>query len=71
MERMDEPTDGDERELLLGWLAFHRQGLLAKCDSLTPDQLVTPAVAPSNLTLLGLVRHLTEMEHHYLVRALM
>jgi Protein of unknown function (DUF664) len=31
---------------------------------------VSAAVPPSDLSLLGLVRHLTEMEHVYLVHAL-
>ncbi|HEY2288032.1 MAG TPA: DUF664 domain-containing protein [Streptosporangiaceae bacterium] len=70
-ERAPEPGAGaGERELLLGWLAFHRDALAAKCDQLTPQQLVRLAVPPSDLSLLGLVRHLTEMERVYLVRAL-
>ena len=56
--------------LLLGWLNFHRDALAAKCDGLTPDQLVLASAPPSTLSLLGLVRHLTEMERHYLVHAL-
>jgi hypothetical protein len=70
-ERAPEPGAGaGERELLLGWLAFHRDALAAKCDGMTPQQLVRLAVPPSDLSLLGLVRHLTEMERVYLVRAL-
>jgi hypothetical protein len=61
-DRVDEPAIGTEREILLGWLAFHRDALSAKCAGLTPAQLVIRSVRPSNLTLLGLVRHLTEME---------
>jgi hypothetical protein len=67
--RAPEPVAGDERELLLGWLAFHRDALAAKCAGLDPDQLVTESAPPSDLTLLGLVRHMTEMEHVYLVHA--
>jgi hypothetical protein len=70
-ERAPEPgAEAGERELLLGWLAFHRDALAAKCDGMTPQQLVRLAVPPSDLSLLGLVRHLTEMERVYLVRAL-
>jgi hypothetical protein len=70
-DRAPEPgAGGGERELLLGWLAFHRDALAAKCDGLSAQQLVTLAVPPSDLSLLGLVRHLTEMERVYLVRAL-
>ncbi|HEX7994845.1 MAG TPA: DinB family protein [Streptosporangiaceae bacterium] len=70
MNRAPEPGNATERELLLGWLAFHREALAAKCEGLTPDQLVQTSASPSDLSLLGLVRHLTEMEHVYLVYAL-
>jgi hypothetical protein len=65
MERAPQPSDGDERSILLGWLDFHRDALAAKCAGLAPDQLVLRAVPPSALSLLGLVRHLTEMERAY------
>jgi Protein of unknown function (DUF664) len=65
-----EPTDGDERGILLGWLAFHRNALEAKCAGLDADQLVTRSAPPSPLSLLGLVRHMTEMERVYAVWAL-
>ena len=70
MQRAPEPGNASERELLLGWLAFHRDALAAKCDGLTAGQLVMMPAPPSDLSLLGLVRHLTEMEHAYLVHAL-
>ncbi|MGC5165525.1 DinB family protein [Luteimicrobium sp. DT211] len=64
---LDEPEPfADDRELLLGWLAFHRDALSRSCADLTPEQLVERSVPPSDLSLLGLVRHLTEMEHWYL-----
>jgi Protein of unknown function (DUF664) len=63
--RVPEPPDGDERTVLLGWLAFHRNALEAKCAGLDADQLVTRSAPPSPLSLLGLVRHLTEMERAY------
>jgi hypothetical protein len=70
VQRAPEPGNVGERELLLGWLAFHRDALAAKCDGLSAEQLVMAAAAPSDLSLLGLVRHMTEMEHAYLVHAL-
>ncbi len=70
MERVPEPPDGDERSVLLGWLAFHRNALEAKCASLDATQLVTRSVPPTSLSLLGLLRHLTEMERAYAVWAL-
>ena len=60
--RVKEPRSGDERAMLEGWLEWHRQTLLTKCAGLTADQLKTAAVEPSNLTLLGLIRHMSEVE---------
>jgi hypothetical protein len=70
VDRVPQPGDSSERELLLGWLAFHRDALAAKCDGMTPEQLVAKPAPPSPLSLLGLVRHMTEMERVYLVHAL-
>jgi uncharacterized damage-inducible protein DinB len=63
--RVDEPKTGDERTLLDGWLDWHRQTLLSKCAGLTAEQLKVASAEPSNLTLLGLVRHMTEVEHSW------
>src|SRR3954451_18788654 len=70
IERVPEPPDGDERSVLLGWLAFHRSALEGKCAGLDAEQLVTRSAPPSPLSLLGLVRHLAEMERTYAVWAL-
>lgn len=51
--------------ILIGWLAFHRDALEAKCHGLTDDHLVERAAEPSSLSLLGLVRHMAEMERAY------
>jgi uncharacterized damage-inducible protein DinB len=63
--RVTEPFTGDERAMLEGWLDWHRQTLVHKCSGLTEAQLKSRAVAPSSLTLLGLVRHLTDVERHW------
>jgi hypothetical protein len=63
--RVPEPAEGDERAILLGWLAFHRDALAAKCAGLDAAQLVSRSAPPSVLSLLGLMRHLTEMERAY------
>ncbi|GAA0458356.1 hypothetical protein Ade02nite_07680 [Paractinoplanes deccanensis] len=60
--RVGEPLTGPERPMLQGWLDWHRRTLLTKCAGLTADQLKLAAVEPSNLTLLGLVRHMTDVE---------
>jgi Protein of unknown function (DUF664) len=70
MERAPEPEATDETGAVLGWLEFHRDALAAKCEGLTAEQLVTASAPPSTLTLLGLVRHLTEIERDYLVNEL-
>jgi uncharacterized damage-inducible protein DinB len=61
-ERQKTPRVTDERTSLETWLEFHRATLLIKCAGLTPDQLVTRSCAPSTLSLLGLVRHMSEVE---------
>jgi hypothetical protein len=63
--RREQPPDGDERSIITGWLAFHRDALAAKCHGLRDDQLVERAAEPSHLSLLGLVRHMAEMERAY------
>ncbi len=70
MNRTPEPFDGNERDLLLGWLDFHRDALLAKCDRVSDTDLVRTGLGGSAMSLLGLVRHLTEMERVYLVKCL-
>jgi uncharacterized damage-inducible protein DinB len=52
----------DEREMLNGWLEHHRGILLWKCEGLTDDQLRQRSVPPSTLSLLGLVRHMAQVE---------
>jgi uncharacterized damage-inducible protein DinB len=55
----------DERTLADAWLDLHRDTLLWKCGGLTAEQLKRRVVAPSDLTLLGLVRHMAEVERHW------
>ena len=57
-----------ERAALQAWIKYHRQTLLWKCRGLTGEQLATAAVPPSNLTLLGLVRHMTDVERGWFRR---
>ena len=62
------PPVADERQMLEAWLDFHRQTLLSKCAGLTADQLRQRAAPPSGLSLLGLVRHLAEVERGWFRR---
>jgi uncharacterized damage-inducible protein DinB len=48
--------------MLTGWLEHHRGILIWKCEDLTAIQLRQRAVPPSTLSLLGLVRHMAEVE---------
>ena len=58
----------DERAMLDAWLDFHRATLAMKCDGLTSDQLRERSVPPSSLSLLGLVRHMAEVERSWFRR---
>ncbi|MFG3249974.1 DinB family protein [Streptomyces sp. NPDC048187] len=69
-ERREPPVDADERAMLEGWVEYHRQTLAQKCEGLTDEQLRTAAVAPSTLTLMGLVRHMAEVERSWYRRVL-
>jgi hypothetical protein len=62
VKRSDPPLVAGEREALAAWLDFQRETLLVKCSGLTEKQLKEHAVPPSGLTLLGLVRHMTDVE---------
>ena len=46
-------------------LDWYRATLLSKAGGLTDDQAREAAVAPSDLNLLGLIRHLTEVEREW------
>ena len=61
-DRVSAPCTGDERAMLEGWLDRHRQTLLVKCAGLTAEQLKLRSVEPSTLSLLGLLRHMAEVE---------
>jgi len=52
------------------YLSNYRHTLEMKCDGLSPEQLATRSVPPSTLSLLGLVRHMAQVEHHWFERTL-
>jgi uncharacterized damage-inducible protein DinB len=61
--RRTEPSViADERTMLEGWLDYHRETLAIKCEGLDDARLRTASVPPSELSLLGLVRHMAEVE---------
>jgi uncharacterized damage-inducible protein DinB len=51
-----------ERDLLLGYLRNYRLTLEMKCSGLDAEQLARRSVPPSNMSLLGLVRHMATVE---------
>jgi hypothetical protein len=61
-------SSGAEREQLESWLDYYRSTLVLKCAGLSFEQLTTAAVAPSTLTLLGILRHMTHVEQSWLQR---
>ncbi|MEK8143756.1 DinB family protein [Streptomyces sp. M10(2022)] len=67
--RLDRLGTVDERQMLEGWLSWHRETLLAKCTGLVAGQLARTTVEPSGLTLLGLVRHMAEIERWWFRRS--
>jgi hypothetical protein len=56
----------DFRRYLEDWLRYQRHEFLRKLRDLTPEGLVAWSVPPLELSVLGLVRHMTQMEHVYL-----
>lgn len=61
---------GSERENLVGWLVFQRDTLAWKCDGLTPEQLCERSAPPSSMSLIGLVRHMADVERGWFQRIL-
>ncbi|UQS25441.1 DinB family protein [Amycolatopsis thermalba] len=69
-ERPEPPTVGGERELLRANLEYHRATLAWKCDGLSDEDLREQSMPPSALSLLGLVRHMAEVERAWFRRTL-
>ncbi|WP_105969049.1 DinB family protein [Streptomyces geranii] len=67
-ERTGPPSFGSERETLRAFLDYHRATLAMKCAGLTDEQLRQRSMPPSTLSLLGLVRHLAEVERAWFRR---
>src|ERR1700683_5442946 len=55
--------------MLRDWLDWHRSTLLRKCAGLDATRLAQRAVPPSNLSLLGLVRHMSDTERGWVRQA--
>jgi uncharacterized damage-inducible protein DinB len=66
--RIGPPSIGGEREMLRAFLDYHRATLAMKCDGLTDAELREQSMPPSTLSLLGLVRHMAEVERTWFRR---
>ena len=62
------PSLGDERATLVEFLRGQRLTLQLKCEGLDAEQLARRAVEPSTMSLLGLLRHLAEVERGWFRR---
>jgi hypothetical protein len=65
-KRDEPPALTDLREMLIGWLDYQRHEFKRKLRDLSHDQLVEWSIPPVELSVLGLVRHMQQMEHIYL-----
>jgi len=64
----DEPFTGDERSMLDGLLDYYRAAVLARCAGLGGSDLARRSLPPSTMSLLGIIRHLTDVERHWFRR---
>ncbi|KGN34211.1 hypothetical protein N802_12595 [Knoellia sinensis KCTC 19936] len=60
----------NERDNYVDYLDSRRELFVKKCEGLTPEQLATRSVPPSTMSLLGMVRHLAEVERVWFRRRL-
>ncbi|WP_327174156.1 DinB family protein [Streptomyces sp. NBC_01335] len=66
--RTGPPSSGSERDTLRAFLDYHRATLAMKCEGLTDEELRQQSMPPSTLSLLGLVRHMAEVERAWFRR---
>jgi uncharacterized damage-inducible protein DinB len=66
--RTEPPTRGGELETLTGFLRWHRETLELKCSGLDAAALATRSVEPSSMSLLGLLRHMADVERSWFRR---
>jgi uncharacterized damage-inducible protein DinB len=64
-ERVLPPLEAGDRQMLTAFLDFQRATLTTKCAGLSDEQLRAMVVPPSSLSLLGLVRHMAEVEKNW------
>ena len=68
--RREPPKRGDERATLVGFLTWHRATLELKCSGLDVADLARRPSEPSKLSLLGLLRHMADVERSWFRRVM-
>ncbi|AYY13197.1 DinB family protein [Actinobacteria bacterium YIM 96077] len=68
--RVDAPLRADERATVAGFLRFQRETLEFKCAGLGSEELARRSVEPSPMSLLGLIRHMADVERLWFRRRL-
>jgi uncharacterized damage-inducible protein DinB len=75
MDPADDPRESateltDERSVLVEYIRAYRLTMELKCADLDADQLACRSVPPSTMSLLGLIRHMTDVERHWFRRVM-
>jgi len=68
--RIGPPLIASEREMVRAFLDYHRATLEMKCEGLSDEELRRQSMPPSTLSLLGLVRHMAEVERTWFRRVI-
>jgi uncharacterized damage-inducible protein DinB len=75
MDPADDPRDtgtelDGERAVLVDYVRGYRLTMEMKCAGLDAGQLARRSVPPSTMSLLGLIRHMTDVERHWFRRVM-
>jgi uncharacterized damage-inducible protein DinB len=68
--RFNSPDPEDEKSNVLGYLRGYRLTMEMKCEGLDAEQLARRSVPPSTMSLLGLVRHMADVERYWFRRVM-
>ena len=68
--REEQSSGTDERSILVDYLRRYRLTMLMKCADLDAEQLSRRSVPPSTMSLLGLVRHMADVERNWFRRVM-
>lgn len=67
----EKTPQADERTTLLWFLDYYRRVLARKAEGLTDEQVRVAACPPSDMTLLGLIRHMADVERSWFQRGML